>query len=56
MMRATQADYSEMPRPFSVDIEMHKACRDGNTDQIARLLLKQPGLVDIQDEKVCNPI
>jgi len=42
----------DLPKPYNLEAEMHKACREGNTFEISKLLYKEPCLVDIRDEKV----
>ena len=43
---------ADMPRPYNLELEIHKACRDGNLQQMTKLLFKKPSLVDVRDEKV----
>ena len=44
--------FSQMPRQYNIETEMHKACRDGKTEQISKMLDKNPSVVNAQDEKV----
>ena len=43
---------SDLPRPYNLDSEIHKACRDGNISQISKLISSHPSLVDVRDGKV----
>ena len=48
--------YNDLPKPYNAEHEIHRACRDGSTDEVIKILKSHPDLINVPDGKVKYPI
>ena len=49
---STKSYTRNLPKPFNPEQEIHRACRDGASEEVAKLIEAHPDFINTQDGKV----